>query len=277
MINKIFLITGIIVFGLAITFFIGDRIMKSQSAREIEKLFAASDYISDKVYSSQQIKSLPNPVQRYFKYSLPENQPTISYARLKHGGEFRTKPDQKWMTIKGQEYFTVQKPGFIWLGKVPLVSAKDMYYDGKGSLKVRLLSLIKLVDARGKEVDQGELLRWLAEAAWFPTALLPSEKLNWEPIDNDSSRAVLSDEGLTVEGVFTFNEQGQIALFNTKRYKDNSLESWTGHYKDYRDVDGMKIPFSVEVVWNLESGDFSYARFSMTEIDYNIPEKYNHH
>jgi len=277
MFEKIFIIIGVVVFVLAITIIIGGIMVKSQLEKEIEKLFSSSMDISDRVYSHEQIKGLPGPVQRYFRYSLQENPPYISYVRLKHGGEFRTKPNQKWMSIKGQEYFTVQNPGFVWFGKVPLVSAKDIYYDGKGNLKVKLLSIIKLVDAKGKNFDQGELLRWLAETPWFPTALLPSENLKWEPINNNSAKVIFSDKSLTIDGVFHFNEQGQITQFNAKRFQDSSddsLENWTCYYRDYKEVNDMQIPFSAEVVWNLKSGDFSYAKFKINKIEYNNPNKF---
>ena len=267
-------IIGVLVFVLIITIFLGGIMLKSQSEKEIEKLFSSSKDISDQIYSYEQIKGLPAPVQRYLRYSLQENQPHIGYVRLKHGGLFRTKEDQKWMSIKGQEYFTVHPPGFVWSGRVPLVSAKDMYCDGRGNLKVKLLSIIKLVDAKGKETDQGELLRWLAETPWFPTALLPSEKLKWEPIDNNSAKVIFTDRILTVEGVFYFDEQGQITQFKTRRYKDNTLENWTGYYRDYREVEGIQIPHNVEVVWNLASGDFSYAKFDINRIEYNNPSKF---
>ena len=248
---------------------------KSQLEKEIEKLFSSSKDNTNSFYSHEQIKGLPDPVQRYFKYALQENRTYISYVRLKHGGEFRTKPDQKWMAIDGQEYFTTQKPGFVWFGKVPLVSATDTYINGTGNLKVKLVSIIKLVDAKGKETDHGELLRWVAETPWFPTALLPSEKLKWEPINNDSARVILSDDELTVDGIFHFNLQGQITHFYAKRYRDkNTLENWTGYYRDYRAVEGIQIPHNVEVEWNLELGDFCYAKFNINEIEYNNPLKF---
>ena len=65
--------------------------MKSELNKDIEKLFADSKNISGNVYTSNQIKDLPLPVQRYFKYSLKENQPYVSYARLQHGGEFKAR------------------------------------------------------------------------------------------------------------------------------------------------------------------------------------------
>ena len=275
MLRKILKFTAIIIVILVIAIFIGEIISKLQFAKEIETLFSLSGNISNQAYNPTQIEDLPTPVKRYFNYSLNEGQKYISYLRLKHGGKFRTQPNQKWMTIKGEEYFTAEKPGFVWFGKVPLVSAKDSYYNGEGNLKIKLLSTIKLADAKGKEFDQGEIIRWLAEAPLFPTALLPSEKIKWEPIDNNSSKAILTDKNITVEGIFHFNEQGQIIEFNAKRYKDgDAFEDWGGYYRDYREIDGIKIPFSIEVVWHLEAGDFSYAKFNIEEIEYNKPLKF---
>jgi len=276
MLKKILKVIAIIIAIILITIIIGGIISKSQLTKEIKSFFSLSGDISNNVYSSQQIKDLPESVKKYFEYSLSEGQEYISYLRLKHGGEFRTKPNQKWMPIKGEEYFTAEKPGFIWFGKVPLVSAKDSYYNGKGNLKIKLLSVIPLADAKGREFDQGEIFRWLAEAPLFPTALLPSEKLKWEAIDNNSAKAVLIDKDITVEGIFHFNGQGQITEFSAKRYRDESktFEDWGGYYQDYREIGGVKIPFNIEVVWHLESGDFSYAKFNIEEIEYDKPLKY---
>ena len=37
------------------------------------------------------------------------------------------------------------------------------------------------------ELNQGELMRFFAEAAWYPTALLPSQGVVWEAIDDNSA------------------------------------------------------------------------------------------
>ena len=39
------------------------------------------------------------------------------------------------------------------------------------------------------EVAQGELMRFFAEAAWYPTALLPSQGVRWQAVDDTSARA----------------------------------------------------------------------------------------
>ncbi|MEA2074867.1 MAG: DUF6544 family protein [Euryarchaeota archaeon] len=70
------------------------------------------------------------------------------------------------------------------------------------------------------------------------------------------------------------NEKGEIVRFVTDRHRDSSLEKWSGYYRQYEEIDGVKIPTEVEVVWHLESGDFSYARFVVTEIEFNNPSGY---
>lgn len=274
MFEKMFIITGVVVLVVIMMVIIKGVMVKSQLEKSVEELFSLSQDISDKVYSHKQIEGLPEPVQRYFRYSLKENLPYISYVRLKHKGNFRLKPDQKWMSIQGEEYFTTHKIGFVWFGKLPLFSVIDQYIDSKGSIVAKFLSLIKVADASGEKIDQGELLRWLGEAPWYPTALFPSEKLKWEPIDNNSAKVTLSNQGTAVQGIFYFNKVGQITKFTSRRYKEDTLEEWTGYYRNYKEVNGMQIPHDVEVIWNLKSGDFSYAKFSINKIEYNNPSKF---
>jgi hypothetical protein len=253
--------------------------VSKQVSKEIEALFANSDDISDTAFTFEQLSDLPEPVQRYFKYSLKEGQPYISYARLKHDGYFKTAENQKWLPITGEEYFTTQPPGFVWVGTVkpfPLVwiTARDTYFQGTGNVLIKLFSAIKIGDARGKEIDQGTLARWLAEAAWYPTALLPCERLQWVAIDSNSAKLQFSDRDITITAVVSFNEDGEIVRLDTDRYLNSSREKWSGYYRKYKEISGVKIPTEAEVVWHLESGDFSYARFRVTELEFNQPSRY---
>ena len=108
----------------------------------------------------------------------------------------------------------------------------------------------------------------------FPTSLLPSEKLKWEPIDNDSAKVILIDKDLTVDGVFYFNEQGQITKFIAKRCANKDMEKWSVIYGNYKEIEGMQIPHHAEATWNLESGDFTYAKFSLDKVEFNNPSRF---
>jgi FtsZ-interacting cell division protein ZipA len=58
MLRKICIIIGIVAFVLIATLIIGNRMMKSELEKDTEKLFAASENVSGKVYTSKQIKDL---------------------------------------------------------------------------------------------------------------------------------------------------------------------------------------------------------------------------
>jgi hypothetical protein len=64
------------------------------------------------------------------------------------------------------------------------VRVHDAYVAGEGVLNARVLGLVSVVDMRGTgEVAEGELMRFFAEAAWYPTALLPSQGVRWQAVD----------------------------------------------------------------------------------------------
>jgi len=273
----------------AISLSIVELMFSRQIEADIERLFAVSRNISDTTFTYEQISGLPEPVQRYFRYSIgEEGKYYLSYAKLKHSGTFRQNEEQGWMNIEGREYFTTERPGFVWTGKIspfPLLwlSGIDTYIEGKANFQIRLLSLISIADERNsKKLDESELQRWLAEAPWFPTALLPSRNLHWEEIDKSSARAVVKDDSdgptITANAIFHFNEKGEIVEVVADRYRsvDNiyTKQKWFGYYRDYKKIEDVMIPNEIEVAWQSNSSDFSYAKFRITEISYDDPSKY---
>lgn len=235
----------------------------------LQDLYQSVDQSPPPIYTSDSLKGLPEIVQQYFKYALTEGQTYVKQLKLRHGGQFRTSKKQGWKPIRGEEYFTCSPPGFLWIGKLSWFSAVDKYIRGKGNLKVKLFSLFPVVNAQGPTADQGEFFRWLAEAVWFPTALLPSDKLSWTAVDEQSAKVHYQDKDIQVEGTFRFNELGQITQFNAKRFMDeNRQEQWTTLCRDYRLVDGMHIPYYAEAIWNLKDEDFCYAKFELEEVSF---------
>jgi hypothetical protein len=227
--------------------------------------------------------SLPEVVRRHLAYAIPKGAPAIRTARLKHDGLFRTKPNQQWLSIEGRQYFTAGRPGFVWNASVrpaPLlwIEARDRLAGGKGNMLVKLWSIFPIADARGAEIDQGSRLRWLAEALWFPYALA-GDTVQWESVDERSARATLVQDGLPVSAIFEADEQGKFVRLSADRYRDLGggeavLTRWVGRYGEYRDFSGLRVPSFVEVAWELTEGEFSYVRFRVTALEYNVPDTF---
>ena len=91
------------------------------------------------------------------------------------------------------------------------VFVHDAYVAGEGVLHAALFGLITVADLRGTpEMAEGELMRFLAEAAWYPTALLPSQGVRWDAMDDTSASASLVDAATTVSLELRFDAEGLI-------------------------------------------------------------------
>jgi len=267
----------------ALSILVGRLRFRSRVTVEIRTLFSKASASVGPVQLKARWDALPEPVRRYLRCAIIKDAPAIRTARMKHGGWFRTKPDQRWLPIEGEQYFTAAKPGFVWNASVrpaPLVwiEARDHLLSGHGNMLVKLLSLSRIADASGPEIDQGASLRWLAECAWFPYAFV-GDQILWEEIDAHSARATLLHEGLPVSAVFEIDDDGKLIFMHANRYREvgrgrSILNQWTGRCSDYREFNGFRVPTSVEVAWELESGRFTYARFQVNVLEYNIAKRF---
>ncbi|MEP6713084.1 MAG: DUF6544 family protein, partial [Ferruginibacter sp.] len=101
------------------------------------------------------------------------------------------------------------------------------------------------------------------------------ENLQWTAIDNSSAKLTFNYLGLSLFYVINFNDKGEIAQMETKRYMDEKrLETWIIKPGNYKEKNGIIIPMQAEVFWRLKEGDFSYAKFKITTIEFNQPERF---
>jgi hypothetical protein len=221
---------------------------------------------------------LPEPVQRYLRLAGISGKPNVRTVYLRQQGLFRMKPEQRWLPFTAGQHFGTNAPAFVWDAKIQLlplvsVSVTDLFFRGHGRLQAKLLSLVPVADARGPEVDQGEMLRYLAEMAWFPTAWV-SPYLEWESHDIYSANVTLLSSGLAVSAVLHFDEAGQLCRVAAQRYMESGgrffLHDWSGEFSDYRDFAGLLVPSKASVIWHLPSGDFTYFRGEVTHLDYGL-------
>ena len=180
------------------------------------------------------------------------------------------------MDIIGEQHFITNSPGFVWIGKTRLFNAHDSYINGKGNLTVYLFGLVKIVNDKGKTVDQAELLRWLGESVWMPTNLLPDENKSWTAVDENTAKITFRYEGQEVYYLVNFNNNGQITSLKTERYMGkDKLKPWIGEVSDYKKVNGMMIPQKITASWILEDGKYTYARFNVEKFEFDKPQKFD--
>ena len=228
------------------------------------------------------LEGLPAPVQRYFRAVLEDEQPMVAGVHVQHTGTFNMgEAADRWKPFTSDQKVVTQRPGFDWNGRVAMmpgipVRVHDAYVAGEGILHASLLGLFTVVDMRGtRDVNEGELMRFFAEAAWYPTALLPSQGVRWEAVDDRSARATLEEGDISITMLFTFDEEG---LIDTVRAEARGRAvggevvptPWRGRFWNYEERGGMLAPLDGEVAWLIPEGEKPYWRGHITEISYEF-------
>lgn len=131
----------------------------------------------------------------------------------------------------------------------------DSLVDDIGAGEVLLLSAVRMGHEHGRlEMNAGALHRYLAEAPWYPWALLPSERLTWTGIDDSRAMATLVDKTATVTLEFRFGPGGEVnGIYSPGRWgrfaEGFRQVAWEGHFRQYERHAGVLVPTRAEVGW----------------------------
>jgi hypothetical protein len=271
---------ALLLVGLGGTLVLGTHRWCTMTRGFVSRLNASRQTLQPATYTVAEIESLPAPVARYFRTVLRDGQLIVAGTYLVQTGEFRMgEAEESWRPFGATQVFRSRPAGFVWDARIRLalglcVHVRDAYVNGAESMRGELLGLVRLVDAHDTpELTAGALQRYLTEAVWFPTALLPSQGVQWTRIDDSTARATLTDGGTTVSLEFGFSQDGLItSAFTPSRYREvhgaYQPTPWLCRYADYAVHDGMRIPLAGAVEWQLPDRPLPYWRGRITAVTY---------
>ena len=194
-------------------------------------------------------------VQRYFAKVLTPNQPLVHHVYLEQTGTFnRSFQQPQWDTFllhasalpPHAQASSGTRPS-AWGRASTCVWSTPMWPE-QAPLQPSVLGLVDLAGQQGgADIARGELMRYLAEAVWYPTALLPGQGVQWTAVDAQSALATLTDGALTVALTFHFDAQGWVQRITSDARSamvDGTLVPmpWEAVVSDYQLRDGMWVP-----------------------------------
>ncbi len=274
----------VLVFLITLAILYGANRWQSDTRELHAKLEAARLPIAPELYDPRELENLPSPVQRYFHAVLKEGQPLIAAVSVEQTGTFNmSETGEQWKPFKSTQRVTTQRPGFVWDARIRMAPAMtafvhDAYVAGEGVLTAKLFGLLTVMEQSSTpELAQGELMRFFAEGAWYPTALLPSQGVQWEAVDDTSAKASLKDGETTLTMLFRFNENGLIESVRAEergRIVAGAVipTPWEGRWSNYELRYGMRIPIEGEVMWMLPEGPKPYWRGRITRLSYEFAQ-----
>jgi len=178
-------------------------------------------------------------------------------VRLEQSGRMRVGAS-RWMAFRAEQTISNFDCAFDWrarMGPAGLIGVRDALAAGGGRLDVRAFGFIPIARARpSPELTRGELMRYLAELAWAPDAILLNTHLRWREAGPDSLIVATGSGEPAAEVALSLDSQGRIAgAFAPDRpraVKAPFLPTpWRGRFFDYRRHDDRWLPFAGEVAW----------------------------
>jgi hypothetical protein len=208
-----------------------------------------------------------------FAWRAVRETPVPNSVWLRQCGEMRANLRDPWRPFTAEQVINIHQPGFAWLARMqvaPLASARilDCYGDGAGLLEARLFGSLPLARAAGPQADKAELMRYLAELAWAPHAMLHNPQLSWREIDATTVEVSAESPAgpARVRLIFENGDITRIEADDRPRVVGRRIvpTRWQGRCSDYREVDGCRIPTQTVASWVLEDRRFEYWRGRIT-------------
>ncbi len=267
--------------GVGLALWLGHYRWRARTAHLIARLEGQVSRSASSIYSAAALEGLPAPVKSYLGAVLRDGQPIARRMRLSQEGEFLLRPERNdWRPFTATQYFATNSPGFVWDARIRLapgltVRVQDALADGVGYMVASLMGLVPLVSMMGTPgIAAGALHRYLAEAVWNPSALLPSQGVVWSPIDEARARAKLTSAATTVSLEFRFGADGLVqSVFTRDRAREVNGQyvhtPWQGRFFDYEERGGVRIPLRGEVEWVLPEGPQLYWRGRIIDVSYD--------
>jgi hypothetical protein len=251
------------------------RAFRDRIDHEVAQLLDSARTPAIGVVGEADLERLPDPVQRWLRASGVVGTAIPATVRLTQTGAFRLGANKPWMPMYASEYYTTNPPGFLWTASMEMfplvhVTGRDRYARGVGDIDMRVASIVPVAQKSGGNLNGGALLRYLNETMWFPAALvLPN--VEWEPIDESSARATITDAGQSVSAVFVFDAEDHLVNMTADRWNDSeqAMLPWSTPITDYGNFNGIDVATAGTGVWKTGADAYEYIRLKVTDVDYD--------
>jgi hypothetical protein len=233
-------------------------------------------------FDARELEGLPAPVQRYFRTVFGDRQALIEAVTIDIDGVFNLSPTgEQWRPFTSRQRVITRRPGFLWDARIAMtpgvtVCVVDSYIAGLGLLHAAVWGWFTMAKEQGAgEIARGEFMRYFAEVAWYPTALLPSQGVRWKAVDAHSAVATMEDGALGLSLLFRFNDAGLIDSFRAEARAGKVgnqvvMAPWEGRWSNYQMHHGIQVPFTGEVAWMRPEGRKPYFIGTVTALEFEF-------
>lgn len=262
-----------------ITFLIYTRGLRTRYGAAVREENLATPEIQGNVEQAD-IAHLPAQLKKYLQMTGAIGRPKIRNFRIVWDGALRSDAKSLWMsaTMLQENFFHNYSRDFYmtaFMKGLP-VSVWHSYHNQAATMQVKIASLLPVVDLEGKELTTAETVTLFNDMCLVAPGALIDRRITWRELDAQSVEATFTNGDYRIKATLKFNGKGELVDFvSDDRYfltPENKLrkERWSTPVSDYADIDGRRVVSRGEAVWHLKDGAYTYGKFLLKKIEYNI-------
>jgi hypothetical protein len=253
----------------------GPRSLRADYARHVEEALAQPR--SAGVVTEADLTRLPAPVARLLRHAGAVDRPAVAGFRATIHGRIRGGPTKPWMPFTGEQvnvYGTEPQRIFFMDARMAGVPVDVLHvFDRRGAtMRVRLLSLLPIVNGSGPQMDRAETVTVLNDLCLLAPAALVGAPIVGAVNDGESSSAT-ADFTLgsqTVSASLSIGADGALTDF----LSDDRLRSspdgqtfvqqrWSTPVRSEGEWSGHRVCREGEARWHAPEpeGTFTYLEF----------------
>jgi len=251
---------------------------RAEYEREAARLLAAGG--PGAPIEEADLAPLPPAVQRYLRFAGAVGQPRPRAFVGRFRGRIRGGPKDRWMTFTADQVEAFGEPVRLFHMEASLFGVPfEAWHVMRGTaatMRVKVASLVQVVDARGPEMDRSETVTLLNDMCVLAPGSLLDPRIRWEDRGPLAARATFANGPHTVSADLTFDGEGRLVDF---RSADRSRASpdgrsfervpWSTPLARYRAFGPLRIADRGDAVWHPPGGAFSYIEFEIADMTWD--------
>ena len=270
----------ILLIGLALGFLSwGPWSFRAEYDRDVSQGLARS--VPTPLLTEADLAQLPAVVQRYIRLTGALDLPKVQNFSARYHGQIRSGPDAPWMSFTGRQQNFYDRPSRLFLmdasrSGVPF-QAFHRFIGPSATMRVKVAAVATVVDAAGPDMDEAETVTLFNDLCVLAPGALIDRGIQWRESDPGTVEASFTNAGRTIRAVLSFNEAGELTNFVADGRGAASADGksftkmrWSTPLTAYRGFGAHRLMGRGEGIWHAPSGDYSYLRFVLDSIEYNV-------
>jgi len=238
--------------------------------------------IKNEPLTEKDILHLPEIVQKYLHYSGSMGKEKVSNFRAEFTGGIRSKSSEDFMPLKSVQYNFTDNPTrlFYIVTRKKGIPARGihLYRNQTAIMLIKIFGLFTVVDAKGKEMNQGETVTLFNDMCFMAPATLIDRNIEWKVIDGLTVDAKFTNGNISVSATLFFNEEGALVnflsndRFETTDGKTYKNYPWLTPVTGYTNVSGHRLPSGAKLIYKHPDEDLCYGEFNLKSIEFNCTD-----